>query len=187
MERQVAVYLHTPFSRRAGAGESSRDLLARAASLHTGLPAERFASPARTGRGRPCFPDFPDLFFSVSHSGDLWLCAMDGENVGLDAQVFCPLPRRADIARHFFHPKEREYLENHPADAAFFRIWTAKESLCKYRGTGIDGAFSAFAVSDGETLLPRTEDAFLHPFALSADCAACLCTASPAVPRILTF
>ena len=150
----------------------SHALLARAAALYTGRTPEEFGPPALSARGKPYFPDCPALFFSISHSGTLWACAMAAAEVGLDIQE----PRKQDaarIARRFFHPQEQAYLERRGMDA-FFRVWAAKESFCKFRGTGIDGSFSQFSVTDGERLLAQTDGVSLTHFLTREGYAACL-------------
>lgn len=188
MAREIPVYIFTPFDRR-GAAENglspSRRLLAAALARHTGLAEARFAAPALTPRGKPCFPAFPGLFFSVSHSGDLWACAADGEPVGLDVQRILPVSRAADIARRFFRPEDRAYLETSGDPDAFFTVWTAKESFLKYTGQGIDGDFAALAVTDGARLLPRIGETHIVPFSPAPGYAGCLCASAPAVPRIV--
>ena len=57
---------------------------------------------------------------------------------------------------------------------AFFRVWAAKESFCKFRGTGIDGSFSQFSVTDGERLLAQADGVSLTHFLTREGYAACL-------------
>lgn len=151
MGRNVMLYVKTPFD---GTRSGERTEVSRSHRLLAVPP--RFMRAANRGilknlrlprRGKPYFPACPQIHFSISHSGAVWACAMAADEIGLDVQK----PRAqnaAGIARRFFHPLERAYLERWGADA-FFRVWAAKESVCKYRGTGIDGTFSHFSVSDG--------------------------------------
>ena len=178
---QVALYSHTPFDARRPHAEgpaSSHALLARAAARYTGRTPEAFSEPARGAYGKPVFSVTPPLCFSISHSGSLWLCAMAPREVGLDVQER-RVQNTAGIARRFFHPLERAYLEARGPDA-FFQVWTAKESVCKYRGTGIDGAFSRFSVTDGARLLPQVEELWLTWFSPCPGYDACLCTGEAA-------
>ena len=43
---------------------------------------EQLPSIARGKRGKPLFPDFPQLRFNLSHSGPRALCALDWDEVG---------------------------------------------------------------------------------------------------------
>ena len=99
---------------------------------------------ARAGRGKPYLPDRPDLCFSVSHSGALWVCALADRPVGVDLQRHTDCPRER-IARRFFHPDEIGYLEAH-GFRPFFDVWTARESYVKGRGTGLFGERTPFSV-----------------------------------------
>lgn len=106
--------------------------------------------------GKPFFVEYPQIHFSVSHSGTYWCCAFAPNQVGLDIQQIqsaekCPPARMARIAERFFHPSEREYLLH---GGSFFRVWAAKESYVKYTGEGITQNFASFAVADANGLLP---------------------------------
>ena len=68
------------------------------------------------------------LYLSISHSRELAACAVADRPVGLDVELVRPAPRR--VWEHL-SPEERIYAAD---DAAFFRLWTAKEALLKCRG-----------------------------------------------------
>lgn len=119
---------------------------------------------ARAPGGKPYFPAAPWLHFSISHSGDWWLCAFSGAPVGVDLQRIQPT-REAGIARRFFHPDETAWLAVNPD--GFFRLWTAKEACVKLTGRGIDGEFAKFSVvHNGELTSPLAGTVLRHlPFA----------------------
>ena len=101
--------------------------------------------------GKPYFPDHPGILFSVSHSGDYWVCAIAPEEVGLDLQEENQTKRAEKLAKRFFHPHEQAYLKS--VDYRdFTRIWAAKESYLKYTGEGIAGGISHFSVVDPVTI-----------------------------------
>lgn len=129
--------------------------------------------------GKPWFPALPDFHFSLSHSGNMALCAVSPQPVGCDVEV----PRRYDaqIARRFFHPAERAWLFSRPESEqrdAFFRIWTCKESFVKALGLGLALPFESFAVIPGEPAA-LTQSADARPWQLRAfrdgDCFLALC------------
>ena len=135
-------------------GRQSEDLLITAArawcaSMGRG---QIDLSVTRPEYGKPYFQNAPDICFSVTHSGDFWLCAISEQVVGLDLQQIRET-KPLKIARRFFHSDEADYLEHHPGD--FFTVWTAKESYVKLTGRGIDDWFSDFSVISGGA--PRTE------------------------------
>lgn len=132
-------------------------LLARALS-DAGIRSNEIAV---TEYGKPYLPRYTDFRFSLSHSGNMALCAVSPEEIGCDIE----LPRRYDprLARRFFHPAEQEWLFSRPEPEqpdAFFRLWTCKESFVKAIGLGLSQPLDSFAVIPGETVrLTQTADA----------------------------
>lgn len=113
---------------------------------------------ARTQRGKPYFPELPEVRVSVSHSGKYWVCACSGEEVGIDLQEHVRMQgesieeasaRFRKMAHRFFHPVEAGFVD---ADSylRFFGVWAARESFVKYTGQGIDAAFSEHCVIPAE-------------------------------------
>lgn len=115
-------------------GFSSRALLRRCASIHTGAD-QTAAVVARTPAGKPYFTGIPGLHFSVSHSGDWWACCMGAAPLGLDLQEHA-VCNQASISRRFFAPEEDAWLRE-TAYRDFFAVWAAKESLVKFTGQGM--------------------------------------------------
>ena len=83
--------------------------------------------------------------FSLSHSGDLLLCAFSLSPLGLDMEKLRPIPRAQALARRFFHPQEQQWLAD-KGETDFFLIWTAKEAAVKWSGQGINQNFHRFSV-----------------------------------------
>lgn len=104
----------------------SRRLLARAVSLTWGwneLPRIDTSS-----RGKPYFPDYPQCWFSLSHSGGIALCALsDAGPVGVDVELV--RPHREGLPQYAFSPEELVDFDGSWED--FARLWTVKESWCK--------------------------------------------------------
>ena len=149
-----------------GTRTDTAELLPRAAAQFAasrGRPCPNLTI-ARAPGGKPYFPAAPWLHCSVSHSGDIWLCACSDAPIGVDVQHIRPA-RTTALARRFFHPDETAWLEAHPDN--FFLLWTAKEACVKRTGRGIDGEFSRFSViTDGRISCPIAGDTLRHlPFA----------------------
>ena len=87
---------------------------------------------------------------SISHSGELWGCALSKEPVGLDIQLIRE-KGVCSVAKRFFHPEEYRYLQE-TGFSDFFSLWTAKESYVNLLGTGIGGSFSHFSVVERGTI-----------------------------------
>ncbi|MCF0120228.1 MAG: hypothetical protein HUJ65_01205 [Oscillospiraceae bacterium] len=79
----------------------------------------------RTEKGKPFFPDRPDIFFSLSHSKKHVLCAVGECPVGCDAEE--PRTVTDRVIRRVCSEKELEGL-------GFFELWVLKESFIKLKG-----------------------------------------------------
>jgi len=137
---------------KTGAAESSHSLRLTAAADFTGEPAEIFTESAGI-HGKPYFPSHPDVHFSVSHTGTLWVCAFADKKVGLDVQEHRENDdpaRLARLAKRWFSDGERRHLDEcgyQPAE--FYRIWARKEAYVKFTGDGIGaGKFPEFDVTE---------------------------------------
>ncbi len=145
------------------------------------LCAQRFAGRrvcaqvARSPRGRPYFPHEPSLHLSISHSADVWACAISDAPVGLDIEYLRPCDFTR-IAARFFHPDEADYVRQ-GGEAAFFEVWTAKESFVKCTGQGIDGSFSDFCVVRGGRIAAQVNGLPLRHIPFREKCSLCVCGA----------
>lgn len=78
----------------------------------------------------------PDLYLSVSHSGDLVAAALSSAPVGIDVQHCRPGRPFADLARWAMSEVEWQAWRVLPAEdqpAAFYRSWCGKEAAYKAR------------------------------------------------------
>jgi 4'-phosphopantetheinyl transferase len=108
---------------------------------------------AADGAGKPILLSTPDFCYNISHSGSYAACAVWDRDLGLDIEC---IPERfsgergkrlmKQVAAHSFTEAERKVLDETGEELrpeAFAKIWTAKESYAKYKGTGIAMDFSA--------------------------------------------
>ena len=93
--------------------------------------------------------DIP-IFFSLSHSGNMLMCAVASANVGADCQQHTLDDERARrISDRFYTREERLFLAS--ADSAddylrlFFAIWARKEAYIKFTGRGISEGLTSFS------------------------------------------
>lgn len=102
----------------------------------------------KTATGKPYFDNIA-VEFSVSHTGQLWMCAMSEQKVGIDVQIV----KNTDyekIAKRYFSKEEQHYCELWGVEG-FFRIWVRKEAAVKYLGTTLGQGISGYeTVKDGE-------------------------------------
>ncbi|MCH5211243.1 MAG: 4'-phosphopantetheinyl transferase superfamily protein [Oscillospiraceae bacterium] len=84
-------------------------------------------------------PECDGVYFNLSHSADMVLCAVSDVPIGCDIEKVTDAPM--EVAERYFSEKERRYIANaqNPADAdrRFFRLWTMKESYMKMTGEGM--------------------------------------------------
>lgn len=122
------------------------------AERYCGAPGDYTVS--RTNEGKPYFANVKDVFFSVSHSGEYFACALGSFEIGLDVQmqtikkhesIEAAAEHYKRLAKRFFHPDEVKYVENGNVNS-FFDVWCAKESYSKYTGQGIDRYFGKYSV-----------------------------------------
>ena len=88
--------------------------------------------------GKPVLRGFPDLHFSLSHSGNAVLCALDRHPVGADIEMI----RRRNLEHllSVFSDRERASIEQAASpELCFTRLWTRKESYLKLTGEGLTG------------------------------------------------
>lgn len=104
---------------------------------------------------KPYFTEPKGVKFSISHSGNLWMCAISDREVGLDVQEENSC-KRERVARRFFHPQETEWLSGQDY-RDFFRVWAAKESYVKYIGDGLVYGMEKFCVVDEQGLADEVE------------------------------
>lgn len=107
----------------------------------------------RGDNGKPYFKNWP-YFFNISHSGDVSAAALSVEPVGIDIERVISKPSLPKIAKRFF--SEAEYLrykESGESAEEFYRIWTAKEAVVKYKGASLAQSLSEENLCDEEVFL----------------------------------
>lgn len=165
---------------RGGKDESSA-LLLRSAAIYTGQNTDGW-QVMRMEKGKPYFPDRPEVQFSVSHSGEYWGCAFSQAPLGFDLQQIVPC-RAQKLSVRFFHREEDRFLASCAYDPEqFFRIWTEKESYVKCLGDGLYMGLDTFNVT-----APLPDGRIFHHPDLLPGYSACLCLPGPAEVRIHDF
>ncbi|MFZ4767462.1 MAG: 4'-phosphopantetheinyl transferase family protein, partial [Roseimicrobium sp.] len=87
----------------------------------------------------------PDLFFNVSHSHELILCAVGLAPVGVDTEWDRPLDQLSSLSRLVLSAAELSELERCPSSQRgreFLRYWTRKEAYAKGVGLGLGMALT---------------------------------------------
>ena len=88
--------------------------------------------------GKPSLAEHPEVHYNLSHANGIAACIVSGNECGIDCEKVREY--RANVLRRAFSVRERELIENTPAeqrDLMFFRLWTLKEAYVKAIGVGI--------------------------------------------------
>lgn len=105
--------------------------------------------------GKPYLKDYPGLYFSLSHSGDVVVCVLAEQEIGLDVQQHVKI--KEGLARRFFTEEENALLAEAAGVQAyeqlFFRMWSIKESYIKYTGLGMKQGLDTFSIEWGNKLI----------------------------------
>lgn len=121
----------------------ARELALHAAAWQLQAPASQIQLKKKES-GAPWLPSAPHVGISISHAGRLVACAVAIGAVGVDVEFL--RPPTAGALRHFFSASESDAVfGGEPRDRArkeeisrrFTQLWTQKEAVGKYRGTGL--------------------------------------------------
>lgn len=104
-----------------------------------------------TGYGRPYLPGMPD--FNISHSGHQVICAVASQGrVGADLEMIKEV--NIEEFSSLFAPEEWRTIKTSPTPInTFYEFWTAKESLIKADGRGLNLHLPDIVVTPGHTTL----------------------------------
>lgn len=90
----------------------------------------------RLPSGKPVFAQDPVHHFSISHSGNMALCALSDQVVGADIELI--RPRHEGLPGYVLRGEDyQRYLRLGGDWSAFYTLWTEKESIVKYTGEGL--------------------------------------------------
>ena len=123
-----------------------------------------------------------DAFFSLAHSGEFVVLAVDEFPVGIDIE-FRKKREYMGIAGLSFHPEELEQLQKSAdREKMFYSLWVLKESYVKQKGVGFHMPLKSFYfdLSNGVTLHTQQKEEQLHFYLTDAfpGYMAALCTRS---------
>lgn len=118
-------------------------------------------------KGKPLLPQYSNVFFNMSHSGNLVACALADAEIGIDIEHF----RRVNIrvAERFFSEAEIAdllSLDENARNDYFFTLWTIKESFLKAIGSGLSKSLSSFTVSKSDEGFCLSGDEISHQFSI---------------------
>ena len=171
----MELYLCENISRR----EDAHALLSYAIKHRWGLEAR--PGIAHGEQGKPYFPNHPEYHFNISHSGRFALCALDERPVGADIEHI--RPHHPKLAERICSSQELDWLKEQPDKiSALCQLWTCKEALVKYLGTGLTVPLRTIRVP----LSPASnQDGLVFHSVVTPEFCLCVCGHSTPVPVIL--
>ena len=102
--------------------------------------------------GKPYLAADCGVHFNLSHSEHLAVCAVSNRRVGIDTEQIRTF--EDDLAAFVYHESEIEQVKRlsgtEPPDRLFTTLWTVKESVMKYFGTGLSLAPKELTVTFGD-------------------------------------
>ena len=116
-----------------------------------------------TPQGKP-FLEGESVHFNIAHTGALvGVAVSDKHPIGLDIEKVRAV-REGFAARYFSEREQAVILAATNPDEALIRLWTAKEAVGKYHGTGLGGDPAAIDAQNAATAVFEKDGA---RFALS--------------------
>lgn len=96
--------------------------------------------------GKSYISNYENIYFNLSHSGKIVLCAISDMEVGVDVE-YIDSEIDLNIAKNYFFNKEYESImkSDNPSEE-FFKYWVLKESYMKYTGLGMNLKLNAFEI-----------------------------------------
>lgn len=111
------------------------------------LLAERVNESAKNLRidkaefGKPFLPDYPELSFNMSHSGNLLTIAISSQcQLGMDVECYKERNTWEGMVKKCFAPEEADFwydLDSAERGRVFYQFWVKKEAFVKAVGKGI--------------------------------------------------
>lgn len=103
---------------------------------------ESNASLQENAQGKPYLAQGPH--FNLSHSGEYVILGISEHEIGVDVERVAPFDDR--VARRCYTGAELAWLYAQKDPRAFYRLWTAKESIMKSTGLGFSLPPEGFCV-----------------------------------------
>lgn len=90
--------------------------------------------------GKPFLANYPDIYFNISHSRKAVACILSDSEVGVDIEIVGEYDD--ELATAICNDEEYQWVtassDLTQRARKFTELWTQKESIVKWRGTGID-------------------------------------------------
>ena len=97
---------------------------------------------------KPYIAGRDDVFFNLSHSGEMVICAIAPVEVGCDIELI--KEDRPKIAQRFFTEEEQQFSS--VSKENFYRMWTLKETFMKVTGKGLQLPMRDYSINVAEEI-----------------------------------
>lgn len=83
-------------------------------------------------------PLMDDIYFNISHSSNMCAVIISNNNASVDVEVIDKNKDHTDLIKRFFSEEEyNKYLQSNKKAEDFTLLWTKKEAIAKFEGTGL--------------------------------------------------
>ncbi|MBR2956867.1 MAG: 4'-phosphopantetheinyl transferase superfamily protein [Clostridia bacterium] len=155
---------------------AAHSLLKRSLAEHFGLDVNDIAIK-KDSSGAPFIEGIDDVFVSITHTKGMVACAFADSRVGVDAEVIAT--RRKSVENRVFTLAESKLLDSsEDENAAFFTLWTLKESWLKAIGMGFAGNAKEIEFYSVTNPVSSNSDTFSFFTEIQGDCALSVCIES---------
>jgi len=130
------------------------------------IPNDCLPEFERNVHGKPELKDFHNVHFNLSHTKLAIAVAVGDRPVGVDVEGFKQPTQR--LLEYTMNPEEilRVQQADHP-DQAFSTLWTQKEALFKYTGTGINSSIKELLTNMPSNITMESSLNLEHGYALT--------------------
>lgn len=100
--------------------------------------------------GKTYISNCEDIYFNISHSGNMVCCAISDAEIGCDIEYVDPEIDLNIAKNYFFNSEYKNIMKSKNPTNEFFKYWVLKESYMKYTGLGF-----RLELNDFEILINR--------------------------------
>ena len=87
------------------------------------------------GREKPYIKDREDVFFNISHSGEMVALGISDKEIGVDIEKVKEF--QDSLINYVFNDTDISFAKELSPEWGYTRLWTIKESIMKHSGIGI--------------------------------------------------
>ena len=143
------------------------DVLLKRLLIENGIYSQKEIPHIRTSeRGKPFFDKTENLFFSLSHSENMAMCAISDSLIGCDIEkITFSREDCLSIAKQFYN--EHEYhcintLNDEDSQIEFYKIWTLKEAYAKCYDLSLSSILIKDITAEDNIMQTEIEDKFVY-------------------------